>query len=401
VSSLRDTSARRVIVGGGIVGLATARALVDSGDGHRLVVIEKEPACGRHQTGHNSGVIHSGIYYRSGSMKAELCAAGNRSMIEFCAEQGIPHEVCGKLIVATAPDEVPRLERLHERGVDQGMAVELLGPDGARDREPHVRAIAALWVPTTGIVDFGVVARRLAAVIEAAGVEVRTSTEVTGLSRRGRSWMVATSTGDLEATTIVTCAGLHSDRVARMAGADPGARILPFRGEYYELVAERRHVVRGLVYPVPDPDLPFLGVHLTRAIDGSVHAGPNAVLGLRREAYRRSDVDIGELREILGYRGTWQLARRYWKTAATEQYRSLRKAVFLRSLQRLVPELESADLVPAGAGVRAQAVDADGRLVDDFLIVEQQGAVHVCNAPSPAATASLEIGRVVAAAARR
>jgi L-2-hydroxyglutarate oxidase len=269
----------------------------------------------------------------------------------------------------------------------------------------HVTAsrtsVAALWVPTTGIVDFGVVARRLAAALEAAGAEVRTSTEVTGFARVGDAWMVTTSTGELDATTVVTCAGLHSDRVARMTGADPGVRILPFRGEYYELAPRGRHLVRGLVYPVPDPELPFLGVHLTRGIDGTVHAGPNAVLGFRREAYRRSDVDVGELREILGYPGTWKLARRHWRAAVAEQYRSLRKAVFLRSLQRLVPALESDDLLPAAAGVRAQAVDAGGGLVDDFLIVEQQGAVHVCNAPSPAATAALEIGRVVAAAARK
>jgi (S)-2-hydroxyglutarate dehydrogenase len=392
---------RVVIVGGGIVGLATARALVESGHGEGVVVIEKEPSCGRHQTGHNSGVIHSGIYYRAGSMKARLCAAGNRSMIEFCVEQGIRHEVCGKLIVATDQAEVPGLVRLHERGVEQGISVELLGPAGARDREPHVRAVAALWVPPTGIVDFGVVAQRLAAMLEAAGAEVRTSTEVTGLARAGEGWMITTSTGELDAATVVTCAGLHSDRVARMTGADPGVRILPFRGEYYELAPSGRHLVRGLVYPVPDPELPFLGVHLTRGIDGTVHAGPNAVLGFRREAYRRSDVDVGELREILGYPGTWKLARRHWRAAVAEQYRSLRKAVFLRSLQRLVPALESDDLLPAAAGVRAQAVDAGGGLVDDFLIVEQQGAVHVCNAPSPAATAALEIGRVVAAAARK
>jgi L-2-hydroxyglutarate oxidase len=392
---------RVVVVGGGIVGLATARALLERGDGEGVVVIEKEPSCGRHQTGHNSGVIHSGIYYRAGSMKARLCAAGNRSMIEFCVDQGIRHEVCGKLIVATDQAEVPRLERLHERGVEQGISVELLGPDGARDREPHVRAVAALWVAPTGIVDFGVVAQRLAAELEAAGADVRTSTDVTGFARARGRWMITTSTGELDAATVVTCAGLHSDRVARMTGADPGVRILPFRGEYYELAPRGRHLVRGLVYPVPDPELPFLGVHLTRGIDGTVHAGPNAVLGFRREAYRRSDVDVGELREILGYPGTWKLARRHWRAAVAEQYRSLRKAVFLRSLQRLVPALESDDLLPAAAGVRAQAVDAGGGLVDDFLIVEQQGAVHVCNAPSPAATAALEIGRVVAAAARK
>ena len=247
--------------------------------------------------------------------------------------------------------------------------------------------------------DFRAVAAVLAVLVHDAGGEVRTATEVTALARRGDRWIVTAGGSELEATTIVNCAGLHSDRIARLAGADPSARIVPFRGEYYELVPARRHLVRGLVYPVPDPGLPFLGVHLTRTIDDRVHAGPNAVLGLRREGYHRTDVDLRDVVSTLAYPGTWRLARRLWRTAAAEQYRSLRKAVFVRSLQRLVPELEADDLVPGGAGVRAQAVTADGAMVDDFLIVEQPGAVHVCNAPSPAATSSLEIGRVVAAAA--
>jgi L-2-hydroxyglutarate oxidase len=385
-----------VVVGGGIVGLATALAVLEADPGSSLVVLEKEPECGRHQSGHNSGVIHSGIYYAPGSLKARLCRAGNRSMAAFCEEHGIPYRTCGKLIVATAEDELPALERLYERGVAQGLAVERLGPEGVRAHEPHAAGIAAVWVPETGIVDYGEVVGRLAALVTAAGGEVRTTTPVTGLERRGGRWLVSSPGGPLEAARVVTCAGLQSDQVARMAGAEPGARVLPFRGEYYELVAHRRHLVNGLVYPVPDPRLPFLGVHFTRDIHGAVHAGPNAVLGWRREAYRRRDVDLRELAESLAYPGTWGLARRFWRTAIAEQYRSLRKAAFVHALQRLVPEVEARDVVPAGAGVRAQAVAADGALVDDFLIVEQDGAVHVCNAPSPAATASLEIGRVVA-----
>jgi L-2-hydroxyglutarate oxidase len=384
-----------VVVGGGIVGLATARALLEAEPGAQVVVLEKEPECGRHQSGHNSGVIHSGIYYAPGSLKARLCRAGNRSMAEFCARHAVDHLVCGKLIVATSREELPRLDRLHERGVAQGLAVERLGPAGIRDREPHVAGIAAVWVPETGIVDFADVVAELVRRVATAGGEVRTSTEVVDLTWRGGRWEVETSSGDLEAARLVTCGGLQSDRLARLAGADPRARILPFRGEYQQLVAHRRHLVNGLVYPVPDPQLPFLGVHLTKDIHGGVHAGPNAVLGWRREAYRRGDVELRELGEMLAFPGLWGLARRYWRTALSEQYRSLRKAAFVRALQRLVPEIEARDVAPAGSGVRAQAVAPDGSLVDDFLIVEQDGGTHVCNAPSPAATASLEIGRVI------
>jgi L-2-hydroxyglutarate oxidase len=386
-----------VVVGGGIVGLATALAVLEADPGASLVLLEKESACGRHQTGHNSGVIHSGIYYAPGSMKARLCRAGSRSMVEFCAHHGIDHRVCGKLIVATAPAELAALEKLYDRGVAQGLAVERLGPAGIREREPHATGIAAVWVPETGVVDFGAVAARMAGLVVDAGGEVRTSSPVTALARRGGRWVVTTPAGPLEAARLVTCGGLHSDHLAHLAGAESGARILPFRGEYYEVVPHRRHLVNGLVYPVPDPRLPFLGVHLTRDVHGSVHAGPNAVLGWRREAYRRRDIDLRELGEALAYPGTWGLARRYWRTAIAEQYRSLRAPAFVRALQRLVPEIEGRDVVPAAAGVRAQAVAADGSLVDDFLLVERDGAVHVCNAPSPAATASLEIGRVIAA----
>jgi len=385
-----------VVVGGGIVGLATALAVLEADPGAPVVILEKEAACGRHQTGHNSGVIHSGIYYAPGTLKARLCRAGSRSMAAFCAEHGIEHRTCGKLIVATSADELPALERLVERGVAQGLAVERLGPAGIREREPHAAGIAAIWVPETGVVDFGVVAARMAEVVAASGGEVRTSATVTALTRRGGRWVVTTTGGELQAARLVTCGGLQSDRLARLAGADPGARILPFRGEYYELVAHRRHLVNGLVYPVPDPRFPFLGVHLTRDVHGSVHAGPNAVLGLRREAYRRADVDLRDLGDALAFPGTWGLARRYWRTAVAEQYRSWHRPAFVRALQRLVPEIEARDVVPAPAGVRAQAVGADGALLDDFVIVEQDGAVHVCNAPSPAATASLEIGRVIA-----
>jgi L-2-hydroxyglutarate oxidase len=355
------------IVGGGIVGLATAYALRDL----RPVVFEKERRVGLHQTGHNSGVIHSGIYYKPGSHKARLCVEGARLMREFCRDQGIPHEICGKVIVATEAAELPRLEELERRAVANGVAVERIGPERLREIEPHARGIAALQVPGTGIVDYAAVARKLA-----ESVEVRTGVRVESVRQLG-------------AKLVINCAGLHSDRLARSR-----IRIVPFRGEYYEL--RRTSLVRGLIYPVPDPAFPFLGVHFTRMVGGGVEAGPNAVLAFKREGYRWSDFSLRDTLETLAYPGFRRLARRHWRMGLMEVWRSLSKRAFVRALQRLVPEVAAEDLEPAGAGVRAQALDPGGTLVDDFRIEERPGEIHVLNAPSPAATASLAIGAFIA-----
>ena len=386
-----------VVVGGGIIGLATAHAIRQRFPGARLLLLEKEQEWAAHQTGHNSGVIHSGIYYTPGSLKARLARAGSASMVAFCQEEGIPYRVCGKLIVATSPAELPRLEALYERGRANGLAVRRVGPEEIREREPHVSALAGIHVPTTGTVDFRQVAAALARRCEAAGVALRLGAGVRAVRPVRDGYVLQTPAGEFHAGYLVTCAGLHADRLARAAGADPGARIVPFRGEYYELAPARRHLVRGLVYPVPDPAFPFLGVHLTRALDGSVHAGPNAVPAASREGYRWSAVSPRDLAGTLAYPGTWRLARRYWRTGAQEVWRSLCKRAFTRAVQRLLPEVTAADLHPSPAGVRAQALARDGRLVDDFLIVRAERATHVCNAPSPAATAALEIARTIAA----
>jgi L-2-hydroxyglutarate oxidase len=385
-----------VIVGGGIVGLAVARAVLDAAPSTRLLLVEKETDWARHQTGHNSGVIHSGLYYPTGTLKARFCLDGNRSMVEFCRRHDIAVDVCGKLVVATDSSELAALERLTERGRQHGLDVQPLDAGAIREREPHVSGIAGLWVRSTGIVDYVAVARCLADDVASAGGELRLGTTFRTSAMRSGRRIVVTDQGDFTAGLMVSCAGLHSDRVARSSGTDPQARIVPFRGEYYELVRHRRHLIKGLVYPVPNPAFPFLGVHFTRMIDGSVHAGPNAVLGLKREGYRKSDVSVADVADVLGYPGFWRLAVANSREGMAEIHRSLSKAAFVRSLQRLVPELGPSDIVPAGAGVRAQAIGHDGRLVDDFLIVDGPAALHVCNAPSPAATASLEIGRSVA-----
>ncbi|MEV5446420.1 L-2-hydroxyglutarate oxidase [Streptomyces sp. NPDC052644] len=381
-----------LVVGGGIIGLSTAYALSRAAPGTRVTVLEKEPGPARHQTGRNSGVIHSGIYYRPGSLKARFAVRGAAEMVKFCAEYGLPHEVTGKLIVATDRAELPRLHALVQRGRENGIPVRELGPAQISAYEPHVGGIAAIHVGTTGICDYGAVAARLA---EASGAEVRYGARVTAVDRR--PWGVAVRTADgavVRARTLVNCAGLHCDAVARLAGDEPGMRIVPFRGEYYELA--RPGLVRGLVYPVPDPAFPFLGVHLTRGVDGGVHVGPNAVPALAREGYGRLTVRPGELAGTLAWPGAWALARRHWRYGAGELRRSLSKAAFTEAVRRLLPEVRAEDLRPAPAGVRAQAVLRDGTLVDDFLIREAPRTVHVLNAPSPAATASLPIGREVA-----
>lgn len=385
------------VVGGGIVGLATAHELGKRFPGASLVLLEKESGWAEHQTGRCSGVIHSGIYYKPGSAKASMARDGSRSMAEFCLEHGIRHEITGKLIVATEASELPRLAALEQRGLANGLALERLDRAGLREREPNVEGIAGLWVASTGIADYAEVARTLARLAAGAGGDLRTGVRVSGSRDLGDRHVLETSAGSIEARVLVNCAGLHSDRLARAAGARVEHRIVPFRGEYFELVPERRQLVRGLIYPVPNPDFPFLGVHFTRGVDGGVHAGPNAVLALAREGYRKTDLDLVDLAETLGFPGFWRLAARHAGEGTREVWRSLSKAAFVRSLQRLVPDVRAEDLVPAPAGVRAQALGRDGRLVDDFLILEGPRAVHVCNAPSPAATAALEIGRTVAA----
>lgn len=384
---------RYVVIGAGIVGLATAYRLVSDRPGAGVTVLDKESRVAAHQTGHNSGVIHAGVYYAPGSLKARLCRAGSQSMVDFCAEHGIAAQVCGKLIVATEEAELPRLRALHERAVANGLAARLLSAEEAREYEPHVSAVAAIHVPTTGIVDFGAVCRRLAELVEKGGGQIRLGARVTGIRVTGGEQVVQTTAGEFVADTVINCAGLHSDRIARLAGFDPPARIIPFRGEYYELRPERRDLVRALIYPVPDPRFPFLGVHLTRMIDGSVHAGPNAVLATAREGYGWTRVNPRDLADIAAWPGIWRLARRHLRYGLAEVRRSLSRRRFAAALARLVPEVTVADLVPAEAGVRAQAVRRDGGLVDDFLIERRPGQLHVLNAPSPAATSALEIGR--------
>lgn len=379
-----------IVVGGGIVGLATAARLAARGD--RVTVLEKEDDLARHQTGRNSGVIHSGLYYPEGSLKARMATAGARSMARFAAEHGVPVDVCGKLVVATDESELPGLHRLAARAEANGVPARLLDPAGARAYEPQVRAIAALRVESTGIVDYPGVCRALAGQVTEAGGEILLGEELVAARTAGDRVQVRTSRADREADGLVVCGGLHADRLARAAGLTPQARIVPFRGEYYGLSPAAAELVRGLVYPVPDPRFPFLGVHLTRGIDGHVHAGPNAVLALAREGYDWATLSPRDLADALSWPGLWRMGARNWRPGAAEVLRSLSPAAFARSLARLVPGITADDLVPAPAGVRAQAVRRDGGLVDDFLVQTAPRQVHVLNAPSPAATAALEIG---------
>jgi L-2-hydroxyglutarate oxidase len=385
-----------VVIGGGIVGLSTARALLERHPGARLLVLEKEGGWARHQTGHNSGVIHSGIYYKPGSYKARFCREGARALVEFCRERGIEYEICGKVIVATEPDELPLLDALHERGLKNGLEVEKVGPGELKEIEPHASGLAAIRVPSTGIVDFAKVAEAFAALVGEKGGELRTGTVVESISDTGRLVVVRTNKGAFHARTLVNCAGLHSDRVARLCGVEAGAKIVPFRGEYYELRPEKRYLVKNLIYPVPNPNFPFLGVHFTRSIDGIVEAGPNAVLGLAREGYKKTDFDLRDFVEEITYPALWRLAKKNWRTGIGEIHRSISKKAFVRGLKKLVPEVEDGDVVPIAAGVRAQALKEDGAMVDDFLISEGKNSVHVLNAPSPAATASIPIGEEIA-----
>ena len=388
------------VIGGGIVGLATTMALTDAHPRARIVVLDKEPRVATHQTGHNSGVIHSGAYYKPGSLKARLCVDGAKLMKQFCDTHDIAWEGCGKLIVATEEAELPRLQSIQDRGTANGLAgLKRISGTEVVQYEPHCRAVSALLVPETGIVDYGQVAERMAGLIRDRGVEIMVDAGVSAIRRDGDGLVLETARGAVRARHLVNCAGLYSDRVAAMMGIEPEVRIVPFRGEYYMLKPDRRWLVQNLIYPVPDPEFPFLGVHFTRTIHGDVEAGPNAVLAFAREGYSLGTVRPLELAETLGYPGFWNMARRYWRMGGYELYRSASKAAFVRSLQKLVPEVQESDIERGGAGVRAQAVSPDGSLVDDFKISVTAGAVHVVNAPSPAATASIAIGRHVAALA--
>ncbi len=380
---------RVVVAGAGIVGLATARALARRGA--EVVVLDKEPTLAAHQTGRNSGVVHAGLYYAPGSLKARMAVAGARSMADYAQQHGVPYRRTGKLVVATDPAELPGLQRLADRAVANGVPARLVDPAEAREHEPYARCVRALWVESTGIVDYPGVCRALAAEIDAGGGAVRLGEPVRLVRTEGATVRVVTGAQELTADAFVGCVGLHADRLARACGLAPEARIVPFRGEYFELVPELHHLVRGLIYPVPDPRFPFLGVHLTRMVHGGVHAGPNAVLALRREGYTWRDVQFGELGESLAWPGLWRLARRNVVPGGREVLRSLSRPSFARSLSRLVPGIEARHLIPAPSGVRAQAMRRDGSLVEDFLVAAEGRQVHVLNAPSPAATAALEI----------
>jgi len=386
-----------LIAGGGIVGLATAYQLLQQQPGCRLIVLEKEHELARHQTGHNSGVIHSGIYYRPGSLKAQNCINGYRQLLAFCEQNNIPYERCGKIIVATRPAERPALRTLYERGLANGLTgIKMLRKEELPDYEPHVSGLEGIYVPQTGIIDYRQVALALAERIREAGGQIFTGKKVEQVQERHHALVVHTQEEEYSARVFVNCAGLYSDKLALQCFTDLQVRIVPFRGEYYKLRKEKEHLVRNLIYPVPDPAFPFLGVHFTRMIGGGVEAGPNAVLAFRREGYRKTDVSWSELAETLAWPGFRKVAVKYWRTGLEEMYRSYSKAAFTRALQKLIPEVTEADLEAGGAGVRAQACHRNGTLLDDFLILENAHMVHVCNAPSPAATSSLSIGQHVA-----
>ena len=385
------------IIGGGIIGLSTTRALSTRFPGKRLLLLEKESRLAFHQTGHNSGVIHSGIYYPPGSLKAKLCREGAASLVTFCEKHSIPYKISGKVIVATDPSELPALEALHQRGLANGIKnLERIGPERLREIEPHAFALQAIHVPGTGIVDFGKVAHTYAELARQRGVDIRTSASVRRVSLRNSEWVLQTMAGDFRCRYLVNCGGLHADRLASLAHSRPDLAIIPFRGEYYEIVPERAHLVKSLIYPVPNPLFPFLGVHLSRMISGKVKAGPNAVLALKREGYKKTDFDMKDAVALLTYSGFWKMAKRYGGIGFREWFQSSSKRVFVRAVQRLVPELSAEDFVPGMSGVRAQAVNREGSLLDDFKIVRERNAIHVLNVPSPAATASLAIGEVIA-----
>jgi (S)-2-hydroxyglutarate dehydrogenase len=394
--NLASSHSDLIVIGGGIVGLATAYQLMQAHPQKKILVLEKEAALARHQTGHNSGVLHSGIYYRPGSLKAQNCRAGLRLMREFCEREGLAHEICGKVIVASAPQELDRLQALFERGKANGVRCELIGPERLRELEPHCAGVKAIHVSEAGIVNYAQVGARLAERLIENGHGIVTSAQVMGVVERETEVIVETTRGDFQTRFAINCAGLHSDRVTKLAGTTPSVRIVPIRGEYYELTRDAVHFCRHLIYPVPDPRFPFLGVHLSRSLSGGVHCGPNAVLGLAREGYRKCDFNLRDVMEMLGNPGVYRLAARNWRVGVAEVWRSLSKTAFLHALQRLVPEVRAEHLQPHPAGVRAQALARDGELLDDFALQASRRLLHVINAPSPAATSSLSIGQMLA-----
>jgi L-2-hydroxyglutarate oxidase len=384
------------IVGGGIVGLATGMAIGKRFPKASIVILEKESELAEHQTGHNSGVIHSGIYYKPGSYKARFAISGNESIVKFCQEHGIEHDICGKVIVATSEQEIPLLENLYQRGLQNQLAVQKLSVGGLREIEPHVAGLAAIRVPMAGIVNYKQVCRTYAMLIQEQGGEIRYNCQVVGIRETDHGVDIDSNQGALQAKFLINCAGLHCDRVAKLEGLSINLKIVPFRGEYYEIIPEKRYLVKHLIYPVPNPNFPFLGVHYTRMIGGHVEAGPNAVLSFKREGYKRTDFNLADFTEVMTYPGFWKLAGKYWKEGMEEMVRSFSKAAFVKSLQKLIPEIQADDLEPAPAGVRAQALKVDGTLVDDFHIIPGRHSIHVLNAPSPAATASIQIGEEIA-----
>ena len=386
-----------IVIGGGIVGLATALKLKESKPSLKLLIIEKENKVAQHQTGHNSGVIHSGLYYKPGSLKATNCIKGYDMLLDFCRKEEIKHDLCGKIVVATRPEQISILDGLFERGKQNGLdGFKMLNAEQIKEYEPHVKGLKGFFVPQTGIIDYTEVCEKYLENIKKLGGEIVFGEQVKGISSKNNVSVVETSGSTYETKLVVNCAGLYSDKVGQMTDERANnLRITPFRGEYFEIKPERQYLVKNLIYPVPDPNFPFLGVHFTRMIHGGVEAGPNAVLAFRREGYKKLDINVGELFETLTWRGFRKVAAKYWRTGLGEMYRSFSKAAFTEALQELIPEIQESDLIPGGAGVRAQACDKDGGLLDDFAIFENERAINVCNAPSPAATSSLSIGQTV------
>ena len=386
-----------LVIGGGIVGLATALNLQQKKPGLKILLLEKENQLAAHQTGHNSGVIHSGIYYKPGSLKARNCFYGYQKLLEFARQEEIPFDLCGKIIVATSEAELPQLEVIYQRGLENGLQdLQKLSKEELSEHEPHVNGIAGIHVPQTGIISYKMVAEKYAQKLQAGGGEIRLGYKVLDILSKGTHTEVITEQETFSCKLMINCAGLYSDKVAHMTGQQLNLKIVPFRGEYYMLKKEKQYLVKNLIYPVPDPNFPFLGVHFTRMIEGGVEAGPNAVLAFGREGYKKSHINLPELAETLSWPGFQKVAAKYWRTGMGEIYRSFSKAAFTKALQKLMPEIREEDLIPGGAGVRAQACDRTGGLIDDFLILESKGVVNVCNAPSPAATSSLAIGETVA-----
>jgi len=384
------------IIGGGIVGLATALTLKNSNPSLKILLLEKETELAKHQTGNNSGVIHSGLYYKPGSLKATNCIHGYNLLIDFCQQNEIPFDLCGKIVVATEENELPLLENLYVRGQQNGLQnLKKLGKEEILEYEPHVAGLAGIFVPQTGIVDYKLVAQKYGDLIRSKGGEINLGEKVLDIQSSEDKSVVITQKASYSTKLVINCAGLYSDKVARMTVPNLNVKIIPFRGEYYKLTKEKEYLVKNLIYPVPDPNFPFLGVHFTRMAKGGVEAGPNAVLAFKREGYKKSDINLSELGETLAWPGFQKVAAKYWRTGFGEMYRSFSKAAFTKALQKLIPEIVESDLAPGGAGVRAQACDRDGGLVDDFMILEEKKVINVCNAPSPAATSSLAIGETV------